>query len=59
MTRVCVTCGWFVLTGRERCRCGGLAVSWQATQRALGVDSFRRVIDASPERRVRALAVKR
>lgn len=58
MTRVCCSCGWLVLSGRERCRCGGIAVTWQATRKALGVESFRRVIEASPERRVRALAVR-
>ena len=59
MTRVCCSCGWLVLNGRERCRCGGVAVSWRAARKALGVDSFRRVIEASPSRRMRALAVKR
>jgi uncharacterized OB-fold protein len=60
MTTVCCACGYLVVTGRSRCsHCRGVAVSIKAARRALGVESFRRVIEASPERRVRALSARR
>ena len=58
MTRVCCSCGWLVVNGRERCSCGGIAVSMKAARRALDVESERKVIEASPSRRMRALAVR-
>ena len=60
MTTVCCNCGALVVTGRSRCpHCRGIAVSFRAARKALGVESFRRVIEASPERRVRALSARR
>lgn len=59
MTTVCCSCGFLVVTGRERCpHCTGIAVSIRAARKALGVESTRRVIEATPERRVRALAAR-
>lgn len=58
MTRVCCSCGWFVFT-RTRCsRCDGIAVEFKAVRRALGAKRDLDVILASPERRMRALAVR-
>ena len=58
MTRVCCSCGWLVTNGRERCSCGGIAVSFKAAKKALSVSRYFDVLMASPERRARALSAR-